>query len=276
MKIRQEIADAILAEGDPLTPKEVSERIGEDRYESIRTTMPRMKEAGELASAKGHGKYDVANKPQGDGTPKAAALRTGHQAGAHIGPLQQAMTAKTQLTLYTDVRPEAGDGTVIFEEGSKVEFEMPTLLLEKLLGFRPPRVMGAMLCKGDSMKPIFEEDDPLLYRPTCDIDSDGNYSFFLDGRLRAKRVELIPGGGYRLISANTRDGYGHYRLVPEGNDREGNGANGDENGHLVNSDTQQRVSFQPAGKILWPRRDTGRLHIDQVADLLHSVVKQSV
>lgn len=168
-----------------------------------------------------------------------------------------------KLTVYTDVKPECGDGRIIFAEGTGVEIDIPIELFERLMDVRLPRVMGAMFCTGQSMEPVFEEEDLLFYRPTPEIDGDGNYAIVLDGRLKAKRVQHLSGGGYKLISENKRAGYEDERLYP------------DEDGRLINPVSDLQVEFQPVGRIFWPKRDTSRLHMQQVKELIGTIVNSN-
>jgi phage repressor protein C with HTH and peptisase S24 domain len=168
------------------------------------------------------------------------------------------------LTIYTEAKADCGEGRVIFEEGSKIEVTIPTTLFERLMGVRLPPVIGAMFCTGDSMEPVFEEEDLLFYHPTREIDGAGNYAVMVDERLMAKRIQPLPGRGVRLISENKRAGYQDFDLVPP----EGDEANG-----LIFEKTNQQVDFWPAGRIFWPRRETSRMHISQVKELIGSLME---
>lgn len=163
-----------------------------------------------------------------------------------------------ELDVYTDIRVEGGDGRVVYPDEAKRKIRVPRQFISKIIGFVPPSQVGMMMVEGDSMHPTIQEDDMVLWRPVDEVRGGGVYVLSIDGALVVKRVHKIPGGGLELISDNDYHGYPNYTLVPEEDT-------------LINTDTGNSVALHPVGKVLFPRRDTDRMHVKQVAEIVRSV-----
>jgi len=162
------------------------------------------------------------------------------------------------IDVYTDIRVEAGDGRVAYPDEARKKVTIPRQFISKIIGFVPPKKVGMMMVDGDSMHPTIQEDDMVLWRPVEELNGNGIYVLSIDGRLKVKRVQTIPGGGLELISDNDYHGYKNYTLTPQ-------------DGHLVNEATGSPVVLQEVGKVIFPRRDTDRMHVKQVAEIVKSV-----
>ena len=209
-----------------------------------------------------------AQKQAGD-TGLSQGLTVHHRDDASQHPMALALRDTVSLTLLTDVKASAGrldQGTVVYDEGQRISVHVPRFFLRQLLGFDPPVELGIMRADGDSMRPVFEDGDMLLYVPRRDLDGDGNYIVLVGGEVYAKRYQRIPGGGVKVISANKSDGYQDWHLVPN--------PDADEDMPLINQLTNRPVTFVVAGKIVWPQRDTGRVHVERVADIIRTILRE--
>ena len=179
------------------------------------------------------------------------------------GELADLFSDDVELDVYTDIRVEAGDGRVAYPDEARRKITVPREFISKIIGFVPPKEVGLMVVDGDSMHPTIQEDDMVLWRPVEEVQGSGIYVLSVDGKLRVKRVDSIPGGGLRLISDNDYYGYPNYTLVPRDDE-------------LVNEETGSVVDLYPVGKVIFPRRDTDRMHVKQVAEIVRSVAGQDV
>ena len=168
------------------------------------------------------------------------------------------------LEIFTDIRARAGDAVEVYVEGTSFTIELPRFFVSSLLGFVPPPRLGVVICDGDSMSPMYEDGDLLLYEPAYEINGGGNYVIIIDGAVLAKRVQRLSGGGYKIISANREAGYEDEVLVPNGDPA---------SPQLVNKLTDLVVSFHPVGKIRWPRPDADRVAVENVTNIIRNLIK---
>ena len=161
------------------------------------------------------------------------------------------------LTLYTSVC--AGDGTLIFDEASRISVEMPAGLAFHFFGFNPPPVMGVSEVVGDSMLPMFEPGDLVLYDLTPDAGGGGVFVINYDGKAACKRVQPV-GRSYRLIPENRIYHAELIRLTADG---------------YVHDETGEIIEFGIVGRILFPKPETPRLHVQQVGDLLRGMFREA-
>jgi phage repressor protein C with HTH and peptisase S24 domain len=166
------------------------------------------------------------------------------------------------LEVLTEVKASAGGGRVNYPDEARHRVEVPRHFIAQIIGFMPPRRVGVMFAEGDSMRPTIEDDEMILYKPAEDVASGGIYVLWRDSGLIVKRVQKLSGGGYRLISDNKYHDYRDETLVPTDTS----------NGHLLkNKETGRTVDLRVVGKVIFPRRDTDRLHVKQVAEIIKSV-----
>ncbi len=172
--------------------------------------------------------------------------------------LVESLQQTVSLTLYTDVC--AGDGVLVFDEASRISVELSPALAFHFLGFQPPEVMGVSQVAGDSMEPLLYDGDLVLYELTPDVNGGGVFVLNYDGLAACKRVQP-HGRGYRLIPENRQAGY-----LPEVVRKTDDGfvhENGDE------------IEFGVVGRVLFPRPETPRLHIQQVRQLLTDLFRDA-
>lgn len=271
---RTEIVDAIRAAGRALQLREIFAALPQFEESTLRQTLSQMAQEGELTKPR-HGYYnatedqssDEVRKTRDTGMSQAVAVHRSDDASLH--PMALALRDTVSLTLLTDVKASAGrlnQGVVVYDEGQRISVKVPRLFLRQLLGFDPPVELGIMRADGDSMRPVFEDGDMLLYVPRRDLDGDGNYIVLVGGEVYAKRCQRIPGGGVKVISANKADGYQDWHLLPN--------PDADEDMPLLNQLTNRPVSFVVAGKIVWPQRDTGRVHVERVAEIIRTILRE--
>jgi len=271
---RTQISEAIRVAGRPLQLREIFAALPQFEESTLRQTLSQMAQEGELTKPR-HGHYalpehqsnDEARKMRDDGVSQGLTVHHRDDASQH--PMALALRDTVSLTLLTDVKASAGrldQGTVVYDEGQRISVHVPRFFLRQLLGFDPPVELGIMRADGDSMRPVFEDGDMLLYVPRRDLDGDGNYIVLVGGEVYAKRCQRIPGGGVKVISANKSDGYQDWHLVPN--------PDADEDMPLINQLTNRPVTFVVAGKIVWPQRDTGRVHVERVADIIRTILRE--
>jgi phage repressor protein C with HTH and peptisase S24 domain len=165
------------------------------------------------------------------------------------------------MTVYTDVKAEAGSGRVVYPDEAEHTIELPRHFISRILGFSPPREVGVMTADGDSMRPTIQDGDLILYRPAEEVRGGGVYVLLIDDRQIVKRVQTISGGGYRIISDNSYHGYADETLVPAD----------DHTDALVNEETGRSVDLRVVGSVIFPRRDTDHLHVQQVAEIIRGM-----
>lgn len=161
------------------------------------------------------------------------------------------------LTLCTAVC--AGDGALIFDEASRITVEIPAPLAFHFFGFSPPPIMGVSEVTGDSMVPMFEPGDLVLYDLTPDAGGGGVFVINYDGRAACKRVQPV-GRSYRLIPENRVYQPELIKLTDEG---------------WEHGETGDSIEFGIVGRILFPRPETPRLHIQQVGQLLRGMFREA-
>ncbi|MEM7789264.1 MAG: S24 family peptidase [Bacteroidota bacterium] len=170
----------------------------------------------------------------------------------------ESLSKSVALTLYTSVC--AGDGHLVFDESSRITVNLPPAFAFHLLGFQPPPVMGVSMVVGDSMEPMLHDGDLVLYDLTPDAGGGGVFVVNYEGQAGCKRVQPV-GKGYRLIPENRLAGYTAelLRHTEEG---------------YVQDETGDLVEFGIVGRVLFPRPETPRLHIDQVGQLLRRMFRE--
>ena len=172
--------------------------------------------------------------------------------------LVESLQARTTLTLYTDVC--AGDGVLVFDEASRITVSLPPALAFHLFGFQPPTVMGVSQVVGDSMEPMLHDGDLVLYQLTPDLEGDGVHVLSYDGQAACKRVQRV-GKSYRLIPENRAAGYEPELIRHTA-------------GGFVHDATGDEIEFGIVGRVLFPRPETPRLHIQQVRSLLTQMFRE--
>ena len=248
MKIREAVEAYLRDEGGPVTPAEVAEAT-DNNPGSVRTEMRRMDDRGEIKSLP----EELRDEPGEYDLPE----RVGDQGDSGPIPL---LDDQTTLTVYTDVKAVAGEGRVVYPDEAQRTVEVPRHFISSLIGFSVPSTVGIHMVEGDSMHPTIQEDDLVLYKPVEEVRSGGVYVMLIDGGLSVKRVERIPGGGYKIISDNEYGSYPNYTLIPT-----------DDNSELINQETDRAVDLRPVGSVIFPRRETDTLHVKQVAEIIRSV-----
>lgn len=156
------------------------------------------------------------------------------------------------LTVYTHVEASAGDGLFGWEpsdDDDVVEVDHSKRVFAELLGFWPPDDMRGVRVRGDSMRRArggIVDGQIVLYRPVgsaADVEDGARYVLTVsegeESRVLVKRVQLLTGGGLRLIADNPGVGVRDEVLVPS---RDG----------LVNKETGQSVHLQFLGVVVWP------------------------
>ncbi len=210
----------------------------------------------------------VQDAPTGDDTGLSAHPSEPQALAPRANDLIAALRETTTITLLPEVRASAGPGLVVYDEATRIVITVPRLLIQQLLGFDPPSHLGVLQADGNSMSPTFEDGDLLLYAPTNELNGPADYVIIVDGYVLAKRVQRIAGGGLMIISTNKRDGYIDEVLVRNPNvDIDGL--------PYINRMTGDPVSFSVAGRIVWPRPDAGRVHIERVAEIIRTMLHQN-
>lgn len=203
------------------------------------------------------------NAATGSGTTIGkGALAFGIQRVAETTGVARYFQDGVKLTIYTEVKASAGSGTVIYDEESRVELDLPRLLLKEMLGFIPPSRMGALECVGDSMEPLFMDGDLLLYEPLESINGGGIYAFMADDVLMVKRLQRFVGGAIRVKSENPV--YADETLLPA------------EDGHYQSDQGGASVALRIVGKIVWPRPTLNRMDIYRVQQIFGQMIEEGV
>lgn len=177
--VREIIRDYIEAEG-PTTPKEVAESTGEN-YNTVRSTMNRMK-SDELALVDaGKGVYDLSGRVES----KDASKRN---------------TDATRDPIYPAVA-SAGDGSFDIDEDLIGYIEGKDALS------RPGRDVFWMPVRGDSMDDTLPKGGLVpvqRFDPTwTELREDDVYLFRLEGAIQIKRLQRRPGARIRVVSDNS-------------------------------------------------------------------------
>lgn len=276
-------AFAAAGEGAELTPADVADWY-RDAYgplpvqeASVRGGMTRMadKKSGPLRRT-AYGRYRLQSQRRIARNGNAVVpSETGWEGGAHrpdalpLAPivptpnsrsLARRLEESVSVTLYTSV--SAGNGTYVFDEEARTSVQLPRLFFRSWLGFDPPAVLGVSEVDGDSMSPILEHGDLVLYELVHDASGGGLYVINYDGKMLCKRVQRI-GRAYRLIPENRVANY-----VPETVQVTDEGYQVKETGDLI--------TFGIVGRVMWPNPTVARLHIQQVGDLLRQAFREAV
>jgi len=174
-----------------------------------------------------------------------------------------ALVELLQDNVTFDLYPEvsAGGGALVFDERSRITVTLPRAFVRQFLGFEPPPIMGVSEVTGDSMWPIFQDGDLVLYSLTPDADTTGLYVCNYDGRMVSKRIQPV-GRGYRIISENRLAGY-----APELVKLTANG--------YEHAETGDVIEFGIVGKILFPRPETARIQTEHLAGLLKQMFSEA-
>jgi len=252
VSIQEQILTYFRQGNGPSSPKAVANAIEENRG-SVRNEMRDLLKGNDLAQPRKNGPYYL---PENVDTEKEG---TDLQDQGDSGSIPL-LNDQTTLTVYTDVKAAAGEGRVVYPDEAQRTVEVPRHFISSLIGFSVPSTVGIHMVEGDSMRPTIQEDDLVLYKPVEEVRSGGVYVVLIDGGLSVKRVERIPGGGYKIISDNKYGSYPNYTLVPT-----------DDNTELVNQETGRPVDLRPVGSVIFPRRETDTLHVKQVAEIIRSV-----
>lgn len=229
---------------------------------AVRSELSRLKDRGDVVQPR-YGYYDL---PEGNDNGEAEESEAEADKPATTKGEGDAVAAlfrdEMKLTIYTDVRAAAGDGYINYDDQPRQELRIPRHFITQIVGFMLPREVGIIFIDGDSMSPTLRDGDMIIYEPIRSVPASmgGMYVLMIDGELIAKRVQKIPGGGYELMSDNRHRRYKDYRLVPK-EGKEG----------LYNQSTGRPVSATIVGKVIWPTRDTDRMHIETVIDIIRGL-----
>ncbi len=174
-----------------------------------------------------------------------------------------ALVELLQDTVTFDLFPEvsAGDGTIVFDERSRITVTLPRPFVRQFLGFNPPPMMGVSEVTGDSMWPILQNGDLVLYSLTPDADTTGLYVCNYDGRMVSKRIQPV-GRGYRIISENRLAGYATELVKLTANGYE-------------HAETGDVIEFGIVGRILFPRPETARIQTEHLAGMLKQMFSEA-
>ncbi|MAQ92643.1 MAG: hypothetical protein CMM84_03805 [Rhodothermaceae bacterium] len=178
-----------------------------------------------------------------------------------------------RLTVYTHLTASAGEGLYGWEptgDEDYVEVEESKRLIADLLGFWPDDEIAGVRSKGISMRRRYggiDDGQLVLYHPVRGPDdvADGfrhvlTVSEGEDSRVLIKRLQLLIGGGIRLIADNPAAGVTDEVLVPDGE------------GGLVNRDTGQPVYIQFVGRVVWPDEFSDQAAIQTVGRTIEALV----
>lgn len=242
-KIMRVLRDADVAIG----PKDVHDRaheMGFDLdYDSIRGTISQMAKEN-ILEKKGRGLYTLP-----DSFEDTAATES---EGESLSTLVQ-QTVRMQV--HTEARFSAEDGQVVYPDDATHSVEVPWGILAEIVDIQPPGRVGIMRADGDSMEPTVRDEELVIYQPIDNIQGAGVYVVYLTCGLSVRRVQPMADGGFRIISDNDFRAYDDEILVPT------------EDG-FVKKSTGRSADFYPAGKVLFPSRETNQIHVSQIDALI--------
>ena len=266
MPLDLEIIDAFHRSG--LTQEELARRLGV-RQPTVsdwftRKTEPRGRNLVRLQEELGL----AGPAPRTDAATADAEPMPTLQDGYRSSGLGRLFEDMMDWTLYLDVHP-AGDGSVTYDEHTKAVIRLPHPLLARFLGVVPPPVVGVLEMTGDAMHPTLEAGDLVVYVPAQTVEGGGLYVLHKDGQLIAQRVQALSGGGYYLIHDNTLQGYRDEMLIPGEKAKDGTRP-------LINRETGMAVRLHVVGRVIWPHRETDRLHVTQIAELIRGMLGAGV
>jgi len=254
---------AIRDADEAVRPSEISEVTGRS-VDSTNRAVRKLRERGLIERVE-HGLYQSSDV---GGSPTANDLEDGVteqlDLGASSSPtdsLASLFSQDTEMTVHTEAKVAAGTGRVVYPDHATHEVTFPKHFLSRLLGFHPPSTIGVMEAEGDSMRPTIKDGDLVIYEPVEQIRSAGIYVLHLRNGVTVKRVQPLPDGSYRIIPDNSHRGYSQMTLVP--NDGDG----------FRLEETGRTASMHVVGKVRFPDRSTDEIHVQQVGEIIRSVVR---
>lgn len=119
-----------------------------------------------------------------------------------------------RIPLY-DLRAAAGDGAATPDYPELIRhFDFPEWWLKDVLHCSPVAVL-IFIAWGDSMKPDVQPGDLLIVDTRhTHVQADALYVFEMDGGVFIKKLQRLPGGKLKVISAN--QDYDAYTITPAG------------------------------------------------------------
>lgn len=117
-----------------------------------------------------------------------------------------------RVPLY-DLRASAGGGAITAEHPELLRnFDLPEWWLRDIVHVAPPAVL-VLIVWGDSMKPDVQPGDLLVVDTRHNaVRADALYVFEMDGGVFIKKLQRLPGGVLKVISANAE--YESYTVKP--------------------------------------------------------------
>lgn len=258
MTVREAILHVLSNADHPLGTPEIAERLPEIGVETtdqnLRQELSALARSGEVTRPR-RGRYLLV-----PGSGAVAGRSTpGPPPTLRAAALQARLRETVRLTLYTEVC--AGGGSYVFDEASGVVVEIPRALVVQFLGFDPPPAMGVSQVEGDSMEPLMEDGDLVLYDLVPSSPGSGIYVVNYDERVAVKRLQPY-GRGWRLIPENRAAGYVEEVVTQTEEGWQHHGTGG-------------IISFGVVGRVVFPRRHSSRLHVQQVAELLRAMFREA-
>lgn len=170
----------------------------------------------------------------------------------------------TVMTVHLEAKVAAGTGRVVYPDDATQEVSVPRGFLSRLLGFHPPKRIGVMEAAGDSMEPTIERGDLVIWEPVEErqIRDADVYVIHMNGGLTVKRVQPLPDGSVRIIPDNQHRRYTESTLIPT-----------ESEGEYRMEETGRTARMYPAGRVLFPDRSTDKVHVQQVGEIIRSVVR---
>ena len=259
-----DILSHITAAGRPMRPTDVEKAFSERNGSYVRKVLSKLVERGSLVRPS-RGLYDLPGRTaqtRDTSRERDAEVTEGVQrlpGLAAPSDLVLSLKERVTITLYTEVC--AGDGVIVFDQASEISVTLSPALAFHFFGFQPPEVMGVSQVVGDSMEPLLYDGDLVLYELTPDVNGGGVFVLNYNGLAACKRVQQ-QGRGYRLIPENRQAGY-----EPELIRATGDG--------YVHDATGDEIEFGVVGRVVFPRPETPRLHIQQVQTLLTNMFREA-
>jgi len=260
--VQREVMEAVRDSGEPMQPKEITKVTGRSR-DSVNSALRKLKERGDLVQP-AYGKYDLPTRVEESPTPNnleddaTGTLALG--ARSSQDSLAALFRQDVEMTIHTQARVSAGSGRVVYPDDATYDVSLPKGFLSRLLGFHSPSTIGVMEAEGDSMKPTIKDGDLIIYEPVEEIRSAGIYVLHLRTGATVKRVQPLPDGSYRIIPDNSHRGYSRMTLVPN-------------DGGFRLEETGRSAEMHVVGKVRFPDRSTDEIHVQQVGEIIRSVVR---
>jgi len=253
---------AVRDAGEAVRPSEISEETGRS-VDSTNRAVRKLRKRG-LIEKVDHGLYRVPDV--GDSSTRAdlednatAQLSLG-ASSSPTDSLASLFSQDTEMTIHTEAKVAAGNGRVVYPDSATHEVSFPKHFLSRLLGFHPPSTIGVMEAEGDSMKPTIRDGDLIIYEPVEEIHSAGIYVLYLRTGATVKRVQPLPDGSFRIIPDNSHRGYTRMTLIPN------------DSGFTL-EETGRSAQMHVVGKVRFPDRSTDEIHVQQVGEIIRSVVR---